>query len=140
MTHQTVKELNSLADVAELAALLEGLNNLAAYLNSSKFSVDTTVQVRDVLNRLDSARQAGNHAAGEALEADARQHPEFLDAQHVGAEGEGVLYGRKVWFSEVKKSGQNHMVALFRHQRPRTGDSGQPWVWNTSGLKDIELS
>jgi hypothetical protein len=34
----------------------EGLNDLRCYLNSSKFHVDTTVQVSDIMLRLDEVK------------------------------------------------------------------------------------
>ena len=36
----------------------EGINDLVRYLTSEKFKLDPTVQVRDVLNRIDAARFA----------------------------------------------------------------------------------
>jgi hypothetical protein len=55
--HEQVKTLKT-----ENEALKDGLQLLQAYLQSSKFSQDTTVQVKDVLNRL-------NEIVNVALEA-----------------------------------------------------------------------
>jgi hypothetical protein len=50
---------------AELKALHEGLSEFKGYLCSSKFDRDTTVQVRDVMNRIGWIEQ---HAHGKAHE------------------------------------------------------------------------
>jgi hypothetical protein len=46
----------------ELTALQQGLTDLRIYLTSEKFSTDRTVQVADVLARVDEARAAGTDA------------------------------------------------------------------------------
>ena len=43
-----------------------GLNELRVYLTSEKFRVDTTVQVRDVMNRLDAANNLADQYEMEA--------------------------------------------------------------------------
>lgn len=51
---------------AELAALYDGLDDLAAYLMSDKFSQWPYVSVADVLHRLREAEGAALHAAAQA--------------------------------------------------------------------------
>jgi hypothetical protein len=48
---------------AELAALDQGLTDLAVYLTSPKFAGDRSVNVEDVLLRVREARSAGHDAA-----------------------------------------------------------------------------
>lgn len=67
MTTRTTVKLNETdielnAAVAAMSALQSGLTELRAYLTSSKFESDTTVQVRDVLARLASAESASTDA------------------------------------------------------------------------------
>ena len=45
--HEQVKALQ-----AEKEVLVQGMNNLRRYLNSDKFHEDTTVQVADILHRM----------------------------------------------------------------------------------------
>lgn len=62
-------ELNQ--SIAAMSALQAGLTDLRAYLTSSKFEVDSTVQVRDILARLATAESAATDAyfaAGEPAE------------------------------------------------------------------------
>lgn len=46
----------------QLKTLYEGILDLEEYLYSNKFSVDTTVQVKDVLTRLSEAKRRSNDA------------------------------------------------------------------------------
>jgi len=52
-------EAESRAKGAELVGLKAGLTDLQAYLQSPKFSEDTTVQVGDVLRRIQEAMNKG---------------------------------------------------------------------------------
>ncbi len=56
--HEQVK-----ACKAESEALREGILDLMRYLHSEKFDVDTTVQVRDVLHRLQEVLNSANERA-----------------------------------------------------------------------------
>jgi hypothetical protein len=47
----------------EIIAINRGLNDLASYLTSDKFSTDPTVQVSDVLRYITEIRQAASDAA-----------------------------------------------------------------------------
>lgn len=52
-------ELDAKKSESEVQILRDGVIELMSYLNSSKFQVDPTVQVRDVLTRLQQILFAG---------------------------------------------------------------------------------
>ena len=67
MNHIHSLQIDLAAMTAQRDALLEGLQDIKIYLNSSKFSVDTTVQCADVMLRMSEIRDhcffKGNGAA-----------------------------------------------------------------------------
>jgi hypothetical protein len=58
--HEQVKALKTEND-----ALREGIFDLMRYLHSEKFDVDTTVQARDVVHRLQETLNTANERAGQ---------------------------------------------------------------------------
>ena len=52
-------------DLAKDSGFYQGIADLVVYLQSEKFSVDTTVQARDVLNRIQSAKDSAEFARSE---------------------------------------------------------------------------
>lgn len=58
---------------AELKAVTTGFHDLFGYLESPKFYIDTTVQVQDVMNRLQAIRDASIQAGNETENAFYRQ-------------------------------------------------------------------
>ena len=50
-------EVNNCAYTEQVLDARDNLDNLRAYLQSSKFHEDPTIQVQDVLNRLESLRE-----------------------------------------------------------------------------------
>jgi hypothetical protein len=69
--HKLEDENNVLG--VELCYLRSSLHNLRAYLLSDKFHLDTTVQVRDVLNRLDEAERVALDGRFEQKEMNERR-------------------------------------------------------------------
>ena len=47
-------------EAAELVGIKAGLSDLITYLNSPKFYNDTTVQITDVLRRIEDAKDQGD--------------------------------------------------------------------------------
>jgi len=62
----TKLKINQRIQAAYLIGLREGLDDLRSYLLSDKFHRDTTVQVQDVLNRIDHAFDNANELASDA--------------------------------------------------------------------------
>jgi hypothetical protein len=58
---------------ARAIGLNKGLDDLRNYLESEKFHNDTTVQVTDVLLRLDAARNLADHYESEATLAEIKK-------------------------------------------------------------------
>lgn len=65
----------------ELSTYFDAINELKHYLLSDKFSVDTTVQVKDVLHRLSEAENAALNARDAADNAAYRKVREADDAK-----------------------------------------------------------
>jgi predicted component of type VI protein secretion system len=57
MNHIKKLEVVAASYTEQILDARDSLNNLRAYLQSSKFHTDTTVQVQDVLNRLECIRE-----------------------------------------------------------------------------------
>jgi len=62
MVHWTKKrEAKDRIQIAESIGFRSGIDSLISYLESEKFYQDTTVQVRDVLNRIASAKETAEY-------------------------------------------------------------------------------
>jgi predicted component of type VI protein secretion system len=57
MNHIKKLEVVAASYTEQILDARDSLNNLRAYLQSDKFHTDTTVQVQDVLNRLEPLRE-----------------------------------------------------------------------------------
>ena len=63
-------ERDNLVRAAEMVGLRSGLTDLKVYLTSAKFHNDPTVQVADVLRRLEEAERFADQLAAEQSEMD----------------------------------------------------------------------
>ena len=57
MNHNKKLQVATAAYAEQVLDARDTLENLRAYLQSSKFHTDTTVQVQDILNRLEPTRE-----------------------------------------------------------------------------------
>lgn len=73
MAHWAKKrEAVARVDVARMIGFRAGIDDLMGYLMSEKFQDDTTVQVQDVLNRIQTAHQMMNDFETSQMEIEAR--------------------------------------------------------------------
>jgi len=59
------REAENRIDLAKDSAFYGGIADLVVYLQSEKFHTDTTVQVSDVLNRIQAAKDQAEEAKAE---------------------------------------------------------------------------
>ena len=73
MAHWAKKrEVVARVDAARMIGFRAGIDDLMGYLMSEKFQDDTTVQVQDVLNRIQTAHQMMNDFETSQMEIEAR--------------------------------------------------------------------
>ncbi len=123
MNHIRDLKIRRISAETELGTLLIGIQELKGYLLSSKFSIDTTVQVKDVLLRLDEVVSAaedakvqyenGAYSNERKLEEDRRNRPKR------NCENSGCTYYGKDWImaemSEASRQYNGVTMILCKH-------------------------